>query len=150
MFWKTGQGCNAALTRSSSCALPFPPSICLSLPLPHIRTHMPPTVRSVYDVCLPFLLNHYTIHWRAPTRHLFSESEWITFQYCLTIKGVQVFKQTPFMLPESFVTLPSASMPLQSQMAFKRSWTVCLCACVYVHTDRGSITGIWGLNLQLH
>ncbi len=73
-------------------------SVCLSLCLTY--RHMPPTVRSVCDVWLPFLLNHYTIHRRAPTKHLFSQCEWITFQCCLTIKGVQVFKQIPFMLSE--------------------------------------------------
>lgn len=70
-------------------------SVCLSLPLPQTNTLMPPTVRSVYDGC-PFLLNHNTIHWRALTRHLFTECEWITFQFCSTIKGVQAFKADTF------------------------------------------------------
>lgn len=37
-------------------------SVCLSL----FFIYTPPTVRSVYDVWVPFLLNDYTIHWRAP------------------------------------------------------------------------------------
>lgn len=121
-----------ACSLTLSCVLSFSLSICLSLPLSHKHTHMPPTVRSVYDVWLPFLLNHHTIHWRAPSRHLFSECEWITFQYCLTIKGVQVFKQIPFMLSESPVTPQSANMPLQRRMAFKGVGFVCICACVCV------------------
>lgn len=119
-----------------SCVLSFPLSVCLSFFLTYIL--MPPTVRSVYDVSLPFLLNNNTIHWRALTRHLFSECEWITFQYCLTIKEVQVFKQIPYMLSESPVTPQSANMPLQSQMAFKGDriyidfiYIHCVCVCVY-------------------
>lgn len=115
-------------------------SVCLSLSLTH--THTPPTVRSFCDVCLPFLLNHYTIHWRAPTRHLFSECEWITFQYCLTMKGVQVFKQIPFMLSESSVTPQSANMPLQKQMAFKGVGFVCM--CMWMSIQIGDPSGVFG------
>lgn len=105
-------------------------------------THMPPTVRSVCDVWLPFLLNHCAIHWRVPTtRHLFSECEWITFQCCLTIKGVQVFKQIPFMLSESSVTPRSANMPLQRRMAFRGVGYMYLRACTFPST---SVRDIWG------
>ncbi len=137
-----------ACSLTLSCVLSFSLclSVCLSLPLSHIHKHMPPTVRSVYDVWLPFLLNHYTIHWRAPTRHLFSECEWITFQYCLTIKGVQVFKQIPFMLSESSVTLQTANMPLQRQMAFKGVGFVCMCVCVCARMSIqiGDPSGVFG------
>lgn len=99
-----------------SCVLSSSVSIYLSVSPTLSQTHTcHPTVRSVCDVWLAFLLNHYTIHWRAPTRRLFSECEWITFQYGLTIKGVQVFKQIPFMLSESSVTAQSGNMPLQRQ-----------------------------------
>lgn len=146
MFWKTGQGCNAALARSRSHVYchPLCLSVCPSLPLSLTYTHMPPTVRSVSDVWLPFFLNHYTIHWRAPTRHLFSEREWITFQYCLTIKGVQVFKQIPFMLSESSVAPQSANMPLQRQMAFKGGGFVCICVCACMSIQIGDPSGVFG------
>lgn len=92
-------------------------SVCLFLFLTYAL--MPPTVRSVYDVWLPFLLNYNAIHSRALARHLFSDCEWITFQFSLTIKEVQVFKQIPFMLLENSVTQHSANMSLERQMAFK-------------------------------
>lgn len=94
--WMQCRACSIAL----SCVLSFPLSVCHVVPFLLTYTCTPPTVRSVYDVWMPFLLNDYTIHWG----HLFSECEWITFQYYVTIKGVQVFKQIRFMLSESSFT----------------------------------------------